>query len=384
MRRLQWIVAVAVSTVCAFALGIALAGRAFGPAAARPDSRTAVLNQVRSELANRYYRSVPSRILGLDSVDAMLAALDDPYTSYLDPTSYEALTDDAAARFPGVGLSVIPADGGVRVATARRGPARDAGIRTGDLIVGVDRVTLGSVSFDEALGLMRGPVGTTVRLLIRRGSQLLEFVLVRRTVAMPSVSSSALASEDGMRVGYLRVSEFRADAAGALRRAVVDLDREHPTGIVLDLRGNPGGLLDQAIDVTSLFLDRGVIVSVSGAHQTNHVYRAKGHATTNLPLVVLVDGGSASSAEIVAAALRDNGRAQLVGERTFGKALVQSVEPLPDGGALKLTTAHYVTPAGVDIADRGIDPDVSVHDRPGSPVDEALAAAIRTLSASTM
>lgn len=383
MRRIQWIVAVAVSTACAFALGIALAGRAFGPPKVRPDSRTAVLNQVRSELANRYYRSVPSRILGLTSVDAMLAALDDPYTSYLDPTSYEALADDTAARFPGVGLSVIPADGGVRVATARRGPARDAGVRAGDVIVGVDKVPLGSVSFDEALGLMRGPVGTTVRLLIRRGSQLLEFVLVRRTVAMPSVSST-LASEEGMRVGYLRVSEFRADAAEALRRAVVDLDREHPTGIVLDLRGNPGGLLDQAIDVTSLFLDRGVIVSVSGAHQTNHVYRATGHAMTNLPLVVLVDGGSASSAEIVAAALRDNGRAQLVGERTFGKALVQSVEPLPDGGALKLTTAHYVTPAGVDIANRGIDPDVRVRDRPGSPADEGLAAAIRTLSASTM
>jgi carboxyl-terminal processing protease len=383
VRRIQWIVAVAVSTACAFALGIALAQRAFGPPRARGDSRTAVLNEVRSELANRYYRAVPSRILGLDSVDAMLAALDDPYTTYLDPISYEALADDAAARFPGVGLSVIPARDGVRVAAARRGPARDAGVRTGDVIVGVDRVPLGSVSFDEALGLMRGRAGTTVRLLIRRGSQLLEFVLVRRTVAMPSVSS-ALASEEGKRVGYLRVSEFRADAARELRLAVAELDREHPSGIVLDLRGNPGGLLDQAIDVTSLFLDRGVIVSVSGAHQTNRVYRARGHATTNLPLVVLVDGGSASSAEIVAAALRDNGRAEIVGERTFGKALVQSVEPLPDGGALKLTTAHYVTPAGVDIANRGIEPDVRVRDRPGSPVDEALAAAIRTLSASTM
>jgi carboxyl-terminal processing protease len=160
-----------------------------------------------------------------------------------------------------------------------------------------------------------------------------------------------------------------------LERALRKLERQNAAGIVLDLRGNPGGVFDQAVGVSSLFLDRGVIVTLVGVHSGRHVYTAKGGAT-RLPLVVLVDRKSASAAEIVAAALQDNRRAVIVGENTFGKALVQSIRPLGNGAALRLTTAHYVTPSGADISLRGVAPDLHAVDDPKTPLDEALQAAL--------
>jgi carboxyl-terminal processing protease len=189
-----------------------------------------------------------------------------------------------------------------------------------------------------------------------------------------------LLSYAGKRWGVVHLSAFRVGAAVVLGRELRALDRLGAQGFVLDLRQNPGGLLDQAVAVSSLFLDRGVVVSLTGEHQPREVFRAIGGTVTHKPLVVLVDRYSASSAEIVAAALRDHHRAVLVGERTFGKALVQSIEPLQDGAALELTIARYTTPAGTNISGVGVKPQIYAVDDPRTRQDEALVAALRVLA----
>ncbi len=202
--------------------------------------------------------------------------------------------------------------------------------------------------------------------------------VVRRKIAAPIVRSRLL-SLHGRRVGYLRLTAFRSGAAQIVRAQLRRLQRADVSALLLDLRANPGGLLDQAVAVSSLFLDRGTVVSVEGIHRHREVYRAKWSAATQLRLVVLVDRYSASAAEVVAAALHDNRRALLVGESTYGKALVQRVLPLGNGAALKLTTARYLTPAGADISHEGVSPDIAAVDDPNTRPDEALTAALLAL-----
>ncbi len=227
-----------------------------------------------------------------------------------------------------------------------------------------------------------GPPGTTVRLELRRDGRRFE-LSIRRAIVRAPVVESKLVSFAGRRWGLLRLSAFRVGAAVVLRRQIAQLQREGANGLVLDLRQNPGGLLDQAVAVTSLFLDHGIVVTLAGAHSPRRVYHAFPGIATTLPLVVLVDGMTASSAEIVAAALRDNQRATLVGERTFGKAVVQSVDPLPNGAALELTVARYFTPSGDDISNVGVAPQIVAADDPATPGDEALFAALRVLARPT-
>ena len=212
-----------------------------------------------------------------------------------------------------------------------------------------------------------------------RGARRLDLNIRRALVRAPVVDAKLL-SYAGRRWGVLRLSAFRVGAAVVLRRQIRMLERQGVKGLVLDLRQNPGGLFDQAVAVSSLFLDRGIVVSLTGAHNPRHVYRAFPGLATHLPLVVLVDRMTASSAEIVAAALRDNQRATIVGERTFGKALVQSIDPLDNGAALILTVARYYTPDGQDIEHVGIVPHLHAVDDPATPQDEALLTALHALA----
>jgi len=203
---------------------------------------------------------------------------------------------------------------------------------------------------------------------------------VTRSLVRPPAAQARLLSYDGVRWGDIRLTSFRASAASVVAGAVRRLERQGAKGFVLDLRGDPGGLLSQAVAVSSLFLGHGVIVSLSGAHFVHEVFRARPDVVTRLPLVVLVDRYTASSAEIVAAALSEDGRATLVGERTFGKGVVQAVDPLGNGAALMLTVARYYTPNGSEIAHVGVVPQLHAVDDPRTPGDEALAAALRALA----
>jgi carboxyl-terminal processing protease len=382
LRRGLWISAAVLAAAGVFALGLATArpsahehATAFAPGSAT------LVDQVRERLIQRYYRVVPPQVLHEPSIDRIIAALGDPYTAYLDPSAYRLLRQETSAVYSGVGMSVLPARNGLLVASEQSGPAREAGIRPGDVVLSVDRVPVAPLSFDAALGRILGPSGTNVRLTVLHDGRVVVYSVVRRRLAAPSVSTRLLVS-GGRRIGYLRLSAFRIGAAQVLRQALQRLQNEHVTGLVLDLRANPGGFLDQAVAVASLFLDRGVVVSIEGAHQARHVYSVSGKPGTRLPVVVLVDRVTASSAEVVAAALHEHGRARLVGERTFGKALVQSVVPLANGAALKLTTAHYLTPGGLDISRNGVVPDVLAADDPHTPRDEGLDAALRALLSS--
>jgi carboxyl-terminal processing protease len=374
VRRALPLPVVGALCLVAFAVGLGIS-RASGTHRADP-----LAARVRTELQNGYYRPISSQVLALGSVPAMIAALHDPYTDYLDPAAYRLIRGETGARYSGVGLTLWPVVGGLGVAALPRGPARRARLRVGDVVTTIDGVPAAGLGFDEALGHILGPPGTGVTLQVRRGRAVRHIRLVRERLSAPPIQFRLIESR-GRRIAYLRLESFRTGAASATAQILRRLERDGASATVLDLRGNPGGLLAQAVAVSSLFLSRGAITSIEGAHLPRVVYRATGGpAEPGLPLAVLVDRWSASAAEIVAAALRDNGRATLVGESTFGKGLVQTLRPLPNGGALKLTTARYLTPRGTDISGIGVTPDVAAHDDPATPADDGLDAALEVVT----
>lgn len=340
-----------------------------------------ILAEVRDALASSYYRFVPDDVLMRPSVDLMLEALDDPYTEYLDPVEYEILRERLERTYFGVGLTVGPGEGGLLVTSSLDGPAREAGIQAGDIIVRIDGRPARDLPFDRSAGLIKGEKGTVVRLTVRRPGHAkpFHFTVVRTEISAPSVRSRMI-KMTGHRFGYVRVFSFRDDVAIRVVAAVQRLRDAGAEAFLLDLRSDPGGLLEQAVQVTSVFLDGGLLVcSTSGLHETRSYHTTGNAIERGRPLVVLVDPGTASAAEIVAAALSDNGRAVLVGRRTYGKATVQTLLELSNGGALKLTTATYLTPSGASIRERGIKPTVKALDDPLTKPDEAIAAAGKVL-----
>jgi carboxyl-terminal processing protease len=379
MRRALVFLAVGLAVTGPFLVGYRLSR---GDRATSPVAVSGVVDEVRAALADRYYRPVPPSVLQLGSVDRMISALGDPYTSYLAPPDVSLLRQATASRYSGIGVSVLPARRGLVIVALEPGPAQRAGVRAGDTILSIDGVAARRLDLPAALARILGPRGSHLHLVLLRAHRHVGVDVRRAMVRAPTVQSE-LVRYAGRRWGDLRLTSFRSGAATILRRRIQALQRAGANGFVLDLRQNPGGLLDQAVAVSSLFLHRGVVVSLRGAHNPRHVYRASGGAVTRLPLVVLVDRFSASSAEIVAAALQDNQRATLVGERTFGKALVQSIDPLDNGAALELTIASYTTPAGHNISGVGVVPAIHAVDDPLTPRDEALDTALRVLSRPT-
>jgi carboxyl-terminal processing protease len=373
MRRALLLLALAAAVAGSFLTGVTLTDGSGPPGEAAAASDVA---HVRDRLQRRYYRRIPDRVLRQKSVDAILAALGDPYTEYLEPFAYSELRRRTAASYSGIGLTVLPVRGGFVVSGAPPGPARRAGVRPGDRIVAIDGVSTERLALDDALGRIIGRAGTVVRLGVVRDGRALRFDVVRAAIRTSPVTSRLLVSPR-KRAGYVAVRSFSDGTAQLLLQTLAKLEEAEVDGFVLDLRENPGGLLDQAVSVSALFLAQGVVVTVEGAHQPQRVFEVSArHPISILPLVVLVNRHTASAAEVVAAALRDNGRATIVGENTFGKALVQALEPLPNGAALKLTTARYLTPAGRDLSSGGLQPHVQAVDDPRTDDDEALAVAL--------
>jgi carboxyl-terminal processing protease len=371
-------------------IGLALAGAfAVGYHAAarsRPTAQVAasasVVDEVRDALSQRYYRPVPAAVLRLRSVTKMISALGDPYTAYLGPDTYRLIRTETASTYTGIGASVLPSPHGFVVVSLRKGPARSAGIHVGDTIVAIDGIPARKLTTVHATAHILGTPGTRVHLVLTRGGRVLDLRVLRATIHAPAVRAR-LISYDGRRWGVLRLTEFRVGTSVLLRREVRALERQGAAGFVLDLRGNPGGLVTQAVTVASLFIDHGVVVSLQGAHQPQQVLDAIPGTATKLPLVVLVDRYTASAAEIVAAALKDHHRATIVGQQTFGKALVQAVDPLDNGAALEMSVAHYSTPSGADLSGVGLAPQIRVHDDPRTPVDDPLAIALQVLARPT-
>ncbi len=344
-----------------------------------PPARPSLVEQVRDTLESRYYRELPSSVLGRPTVGAIIEALRDPYTEYLTPAEARELRRRMDGRYSGIGVTVTPRAGGLVVTSAPPGPARAAGVRTGDLIVTIDGVESAQLSSEDAIRAIVGAEGTRVSLGVQRKGTRLAFRIVRADVVSSPVRASMVVRQ-GRRIGLLRVYRFTAGTADRLRRAATELRAQGATGYVLDLRSNPGGLLDEAVGVASLFLAGDVVTSIRGAHAPLRVLRADGGTLhPQLPLVVVVNRYSASSSEVVAAALQESHRALVVGEPTFGKALVQTVEELRGGAALKLTAARYLTPSGRDISGAGVTPDVFAVDDPSTLANEALPEALAVL-----
>lgn len=292
-----------------------------------------------------------------------LQKLGDPYTRFMDPKQYEALTSQTSGEVSGIGIRMELNDKTKRltvVEAIENSPALKAGIKAGDQIVAIDGKPTLKMSVDDASKLIRGKAGTGVTLRLgRNGKNDFDLKLTRATIEVPTVRYT-LKQEGNRRVGYIRLREFSSHAADQMRRAIRDLNGQKVDSYVLDLRGNPGGLLQASIEIARMWYDSGAIVKTVDRVGTSEETRANRTALTNRPLAVLVDGNSASASEILTGALKDNKRAVVVGSQTFGKALVQSVHELADGSGLAVTIAHYYTPKGTDINHKGITPDIKL------------------------
>jgi carboxyl-terminal processing protease len=298
------------------------------------------------------------------AINGMLNGLD-PHSSYMDSKSYRDMQVQTKGQFGGLGIEVTMEQGLVKVvAPIDETPAARAGIMAGDIITHLDDEQVQGLTLNQAVEKMRGPINTKIRLKIMRSGQEkpIEVTITREMIMVRSVRSRPEGD-----VGYIRITQFNEQTNDGLKKAINDLSAQIPAeklkGYVIDLRNNPGGLLDQAIAVSDAFLERGEIVSTRGrlAEETQRFNARSGDVTKGKPIIVLINGGSASASEIVAGALQDHKRATVVGTRSFGKGSVQTIIPLGSGnGALRLTTARYFTPAGRSIQAKGITPDIDV------------------------
>jgi carboxyl-terminal processing protease len=299
------------------------------------------------------------------AINGMLNGLD-PHSSYMDPKSFRDMQVQTHGEFGGLGIEVTMEDGLVKVvAPIDDTPAAKAGVRAGDIITHIDDEAVQGLTLNQAVEKMRGPVNTKIRLkLLRKGlDKPIDMAIVRDTIKVRSVRSH----NEGEDVGYIRITQFNEQTTDGLKKSIADitnqLGADKVKGFVIDLRNNPGGLLDQAISVSDAFLERGEIVSTRGRdpEETQRFNARPGDLTKGKPVILLINGGSASASEIVAGALQDHRRATLVGTRSFGKGSVQTIIPLGSGnGALRLTTARYFTPSGRSIQAKGISPDIEV------------------------
>ena len=314
----------------------------------------------RQELLGGSYSSQAEAYAALRRV---LQRLEDPYTRFMDPGQYEALTNQTTGELSGVGIRLQTDEKTGEITVVEpipNSPASTAGIQVGDRILSIDGVTTEGMELEDASSRIRGEVGTQIVLRLQRpDSESFDLTLTRARIELPNVQSS-LKQERGARIGYIRLSEFSSHAADQMQRAIENLLTQRAEGFVLDLRGNPGGLLQASIEISRMWLPNGAIVKTVDRNGAAEEILANNSALTQLPLVVLVDGNSASSSEILTGALKDNRRATVVGSQTFGKALVQSVHSLSDGSGLAVTIAHYYTPNGTDISHLGIVPDVRI------------------------
>jgi carboxyl-terminal processing protease len=340
------------------------------PGEALPWEEARLLAEVYERIKRDYVDEVDERKLLENAVRGMVAALD-PHSTFLDSEEFEEIRLSTMGSYPGVGIEVATEDNFVKVLRPIEGsPAELAGMRAGDLIVKIDDQDVGA-DIAGAIAKMRGKAGTMVRLSVRRtgANELIHFNLERAHVEVHSVAHRSL--EPGY--GYVRITTFSDTTPQDLTKAVARLKRENPNGLkglVLDLRNNPGGVLESGVAVADAFLEHGVIVSADGraSDARFRMDATPGDLIEGAELVVLVNGGSASAAEIVAGALKDHGRADLIGFKTYGKGSVQTVMPL-SRGAIKLTTSRYFTPSGVSIHEKGIMPDILAEGREEAPAD---------------
>ena len=323
-----------------------------------------VMKRVKSD----YVEPIDDSVLLESAIRGMVSDLD-PHSQYLDADEYRDIRISTTGNYTGIGIEVTEVDGDIRVITPIAGsPAARSGIRSGDQIIAVDGIMVDSDRLQDTIGQMRGRRGSPITITVLREDETIDHKMRRDVIRVASVHYETLEPA----YGYVRLSQFSDSTARDLSRAINDMQDEQGgmlEGLILDLRNNPGGVLDAAIEVSDLFLDSGVIVSAEGRTTESRFTRSahRGDVLDGANIVVLVNKGSASASEIVAGALQDHNRASILGTSTFGKGLVQTVMPLSMGRAVKLTTSRYFTPSGDSIHEIGITPDIFVEDTAGFP-----------------
>jgi carboxyl-terminal processing protease len=348
------------------------------------DTDGRVYEEAIDTLERDYYREVDRKELLDQSLERAVGSLDDRFSHYFAPRDFNDFQEATEGRFEGVGMTVEEIKRGLRVLTVYEGsPADKGGLKPGDVITHVDGRSIAGSSSEESTTRIKGPAGTPVRLTVRSKGETRELTLRRAEVEIPVVKAE-MRREGGHKIAHVRLAGFTSGAHGEVGDAVKRLLKEGADGVVLDLRDNGGGLLNEAVMVSSIFIPDGKIVTTKGRSRPTQVYEATGGAIdTDVPVVVLVNDRSASASEIVTGALQDRDRATVVGTRTFGKGVFQEIEPLPNGGALDITVGEYFLPSGRNLGGggvsrgAGVSPDVEAEDDPDTPRDEALLAALR-------
>jgi carboxyl-terminal processing protease len=386
-------VAFAAALVVLFAAGLWLGGHPRNlPEPLRDvfvDEPSGLVAEAAEAIEGNYYRDVGPEQLGNSSLQGMVRELrkrnkEDRYSEYFSQEKLESFNQEIEGRFSGVGLSVIGIKQGLRAAEVfKRSPADAAGIAPGDTIVSVEGKSIAGQSSNEATKKIKGPEGSEVTIGVRdaKSGKVRELTIVRAEVSLPNVNSS-LKTVKGEKLGYVRLLSFSEGAHALLANAIKKVEKEGAEGIVLDLRHNPGGLLDEAVLCASLFLPEAETVVITKSRtQGESVHKTSAGRVTDQPVVVLIDGGTASAAEILAAALADDADATTVGTRSYGKGLFQEEQALSNGGALKLSVGAFFTPEGVNLASsHGIHPDVQVKDDLKTKADEAEQRALGVLA----
>jgi len=340
------------------------------------------MNSLHSKNSNELYKKIDlfSEVLetikkeyvdDIDQAEVMDAAINgvlqslDPYSSYMSPKSFQGMQTDTKGEFGGLGIEIGMESGVVKVISPIEDtPASEAGIKSGDYIVKINEVQVQGKSLTEAVELMRGPVGSEINLTIRRINvkQALDFKIKRAIIEVKSVEAKIIGNK---KIGYLKLKSFNENSNEQLSKSIIKFEKNNKlTGYILDLRNNPGGLLNQAISITDFFLDDGEIVSTKGKKisETRRFFSKKGDGINGKPLIVIINNGSASASEIVSGALKDHKRAIILGERTYGKGSVQSIIPLKNGGGIRLTISKYYLPSGKSISKIGVLPDIFVEE----------------------
>ena len=315
------------------------------------------LDELRDDILNRYYIEVDEEALETGMLKGLYDGLGDPYSYYMTPSEYEQTMISLTGVYSGVGVTISAGDSGyVEVVTPTKGsPAEEAGIRKGDWILAVDGTEYSGEDLDTCAAAIRGPEGTDVTLTVRRGDNLFDVTITRKKIVTQTVDSRML--EDG--IGYIAISGFEENTAGDFEAALTEIEAQGAKSFVLDLRDNGGGLVDAAVDIADVLLDEGV-VAYTEDHDGNKDYYRTTYGRTELPYVVLVNAGSASSSEILSGGIKDNGGGPLVGVTTYGKGIIQTVEQLTDGSGIKMTILQYFSPNGSVIHKQGIEPDYVV------------------------
>lgn len=357
------ITAVLVLMVAAFSAGLFFdrAREMFQPPGIEDVSLQSAVNEVAGIIRDNSLRPSSDTSMTAGAISGMLESLEDSHAAYFDARHFEYFNEQSSGTFYGIGVTIANNNDDLVIQSVIEGtPAERAGLKAQDIIVTINGETRPRWDTDEAVLRIRGEEGTTVTLGIRRDGALQNFTIERAKIDVPNIESELLESN----IGYIKLYSFTDPAADDVRAALKSLGEQGASGYILDLRDNPGGLLSSSVEIASLFVQDGVIVRVEDRSRTIEQHHATGMTATDAPLVVLINGNSASASEIVGGALQDYDRAVLVGEQSFGKGSVQQLEQLSFGGAIKLTIAHYVTPKSRTIDKVGLTPDVKVEMAP--------------------